>query len=221
MHNIFQKFKKYSLVSEKKFINNLLLVEKYKLQSGCVVECGVWKGGMIAGIAELLGNRYQYHLFDSFDGMPLASNEDGELAKKWQDDEFFRTFHNNLCVESSFVKKAMELANINNYEIHKGDFSKVFAEYKFTEDIMVLRLDSDWYESTKVCLENLYSRVIDGGIIIIDDYYSWEGCTKAIHEYIYTNNITDRIQQFNNDVAFIQKGFSSNFYTKFFDNDIK
>jgi hypothetical protein len=56
------------------------------------------------------------------------------------------------------------------------------------EPIALLRLDDDWYESTKCVLEHLAPRVKPGGIVIVDDYYCWEGCTRAVNEYAFNNN---------------------------------
>jgi hypothetical protein len=56
--------------------------------------------------------------------------------------------------------------------------------------IALLRLDGDWYDSTKICLEHLYPLLSPGGIIILDDYYCWEGCRKATDEYRQKNGIT-------------------------------
>jgi O-methyltransferase len=56
-------------------------------------------------------------------------------------------------------------------------------------EIAILRLDNDWYESTKFCLEKLYDKVIDGGIIIIDDYGHWVGAKRAVDEFREKNNI--------------------------------
>jgi hypothetical protein len=51
-------------------------------------------------------------------------------------------------------------------------------------DIAILRLDGDWYESTRICMETLYSKLVSGGICIIDDYGYNSGCRKAVHEYL-------------------------------------
>ncbi len=55
-------------------------------------------------------------------------------------------------------------------------------------DIAVLRLDGDWYESTKCCLENLYDNVVSGGSIIIDDY-QLKGCKLAVHEFVLDRKV--------------------------------
>lgn len=56
--------------------------------------------------------------------------------------------------------------------------------------IAILRLDGDWYASTKVCLEYLFDEVVPGGIVIIDDYGAYEGCRRAVDEFLVSRNIT-------------------------------
>ena len=76
----------------------------------------------------------------------------------------------------------------NNLRIIKGWFQDTLPVNK-PERIAVLRLDGDWYESTKVCLNELFDRVVNGGVIVIDDYGDWEGCKKAIDEFFEERKI--------------------------------
>jgi len=55
------------------------------------------------------------------------------------------------------------------------------------------------------CLENIYDKVVPGGIIIIDDYYAWDGCSKAIHDFLSKEGLNDRVGQWRNDVGYILK----------------
>jgi O-methyltransferase len=57
--------------------------------------------------------------------------------------------------------------------------------FDLPDQIALLRLDTDWYESTKVSLEQLYPRLVPGGVLIIDDYGHWQGCRKAVDDYFY------------------------------------
>jgi hypothetical protein len=68
------------MIPRNRFIENLQLTLNYKNQKGAIVECGVWKGGMIAAMAELSGNKNVYYLFDSFEGLPKVENIDGQEA---------------------------------------------------------------------------------------------------------------------------------------------
>lgn len=67
---------------------------------------------------------------------------------------------------------------------HKGWFQNtVPADKQNIKSIAILRLDGDWYDSTKVCIENLYDKVVPGGFVIFDDYGLYEGCKKAVDEF--------------------------------------
>ena len=80
--------------------------------------------------------------------------------------------------------------NEKNVVIKKGWFRDTLPVSKNEiGKIAILRLDGDWYESTKVCLDNLYDKVASGGYIIIDDYGHWEGAKKATDEFLAKKGI--------------------------------
>jgi O-methyltransferase len=191
--SLYQKYKEFTMIPESIFNANIELCKEYRDVPGCVVECGVWKGGMIAGIAEVLGNGRNYFLFDSFEGLPLCTEEDGKGADDWQKDTASPTYFNNCGADISFAEKAMAMSGVANKQIIKGWYSDTLPNFDFKEKIAILRLDSDWYNSTMDCLNNLYRKVAHGGIIIVDDYYIWPGCTRAIHEYLFKSNVRDTI----------------------------
>jgi hypothetical protein len=83
---IYKKYRDFTMIPEGGFVQNLRLVESVRHISGCVVECGVWRGGMSAAMALLLGPDRTYYLFDSFEGLPPAKAIDGEAANHWQCD---------------------------------------------------------------------------------------------------------------------------------------
>jgi O-methyltransferase len=66
-------------------------------------------------------------------------------------------------------------------------------------------MDGDWYDSTMCILNNLFHQVVPGGCLIIDDYHCWDGCSKAIHDFLSQNKRPERINMFNDRVAFIVK----------------
>jgi O-methyltransferase len=72
--------------------------------------------------------------------------------------------------------------------------------------IAILRLDADWYESTLQCLQALYPHVARGGLILVDDYYWWDGCALAVHEYFAQRDELERIRQSPAGVAYLVKG---------------
>src|SRR5436309_2758654 len=81
---IYRKYRKFSMVPEKSYIGNLRLCHEFRKVEGCIVECGVWRGGMSAGISEILGGDRRYILFDSFEGLPEPKELDGKAAHDWK-----------------------------------------------------------------------------------------------------------------------------------------
>jgi hypothetical protein len=97
-----------------------------------------------------------------------------------------------------FLKVASDLEseNVSNYRRVIYEIETLLNEKdksKIPEKIAILRLDTDWYESTKVPLENFYDQITAGGYIIIDDYLTCFGSRKAVDEYLSNNNIQTEI----------------------------
>jgi O-methyltransferase len=199
---IYNKYKSYSMIPIETYMDNLLLCDSINSIQGCIIECGVWRGGMIAGIYNYATKKRKCILFDSFEGLPDVRENDGEAAKIWQEANNGIGL-DNCKSEISFAEKAMKLANSQNHNIVKGWFDKTIPDFKLSEPIAILRLDGDWYDSTMVCLENLYPLVAENGLIIIDDYYAWDGCSRAVHDYLSKNNLPLRISQTVNGVCYI------------------
>lgn len=177
------------------FWRNMLLVDQRRHVGGCVVECGVWRGGMSAGMAEVLGPDREYFLFDSFEGLPPAQVVDGKTAIDWQADTRSAAYHDNCRAPIEFAERAMRLSGVPDYHIIKGWFTKTLPEFIPPCPIAVLRLDGDWYESTLIVLESLYEYLAPGALIIVDDYYAWDGCSRAIHDFLSQNQSVTRITQ--------------------------
>jgi len=191
---IYRRFKPFTMISPQIFIENLTLADRVKRINGCVVECGVWRGGMSAGIATVLGPSRKYFLFDSFEGLPPAKEIDGPAAREWQQRTDAPDYHQNCSAESHFAQQAMRQAGAKNVELVTGWFEKTVPPHRLGDPIALLRLDGDWYESTIVCLENLFHRVVPGGLIIIDDYYTWDGCSRAVHDFLSARSAIERIE---------------------------
>lgn len=189
---LYSRYKEYTMISKTSYINNLLLIEKFSKSNGAVVECGVWRGGMIAGMASILGRNRTYHLFDSFEGLPDVQKIDGEAARIWQEDVTSPTYFDNCKAEEGYAVRLMENLKVP-FKVHKGWFSETMKNLNSFDEIDVLRLDADWYDSTIQCLSALFPHVRKGGIILIDDYYTWEGCSKAVHDYLSNEKSSARI----------------------------
>jgi O-methyltransferase len=167
---------------------------------GDFVECGVWRGGnaiVAAEIFKLYNSPKKVWLFDTFKGMTAPTEEDvrisdGKLAKhRYLSDD--RGTHNEWCyasiddVRNNFIKKGLLSKNVVFVE---GDILETLNNTppEVPSKISVLRLDTDWYESTKMELEILYPALSVGGCLIIDDYGAWSGSKKATDEYFQKLN---------------------------------
>jgi hypothetical protein len=89
----------------------------------------------------------------------------------------------------------MALSGAKNVTITKGWFSDTLPGFPWNAPIALLRLDGDWFDSTMTCLESLYQHVSPNGLIIIDDYYFWDGCTRAVHHFLDKYGYPARISQ--------------------------
>jgi O-methyltransferase len=201
---LYDRYKGYTMLPQQHFVLNLDLCNSFRQVPGDYVECGVWRGGMSAAIAEVLGEQRQLHLFDSFEGLPPAREIDGKAALAWQQNTTSPDYFDNCTADERFVKEAMTLARHENYCLYKGWFDKTLPG-SIQRPIGILRLDGDWYDSTMACLDNLYPKVVAGGLIILDDYYAWDGCAKAVHDYLSKIQAPTRVFQWHNSIAYLIK----------------
>jgi hypothetical protein len=178
---------------------------------GCFVECGVWKGGSSAIMALAIKNAGQerhLHLFDSFEGLPEPTEKDGDYAATYSGGRNQGKLATvNQCRAGLDEVRNLMLDKIKVPEklahFHVGWFQNTIpVDASQIGPIALLRLDGDWYDSTKICLEHLYPLLSSGGIIILDDYYCWEGCRKATDEYCQKNNINCPIHRIDVDAGF-------------------
>ncbi len=205
--SIYKKFKDFTMIPETTYIKNLLIAHHALNKEGCVVECGVWRGGMSAGIADLLGGSKKYYLFDSFEGLPLAKPIDGAAALAWQANENSPLYHDNNSAKIEFAEKAMAMSAATDFEIVKGWFNETLPQFAPSEEISVLRLDADWFDSTLVCLECLSPYMAKDGIIILDDYYTWDGCSKAVHYFLTKTESPMKVSRLYGEICVLHHNF--------------
>lgn len=162
---------------------------------GDFVECGVWKGGNALIAAEIF-RRYgldkKVYLFDTFMGMTEPSGDDRAIAdnkpaiNKYKTEQ--RQTHNNWCyspieeVRANFAKR--DMLSKSTVFVQGPVEETLLVTSNVPAKISILRLDTDWYESTKIELETLYPKISLGGCLIIDDYGFWSGSRKATDEYL-------------------------------------
>jgi O-methyltransferase len=161
---------------------------------GDLVECGVWRGGsMMAAAKVLLANEAAdrtLHLFDTFAGMPppmavdvnLRGENASELLDRAKDSRSSASIWAIAPLDA--VRSVMHATGYDPQRIKYvvGRVEDTLPAHA-PERIALLRLDTDWYESTYHELVHLYPRLSVGGVLIIDDYGHWQGCRKAVDEY--------------------------------------
>lgn len=172
---------------------------------GDFVECGVWRGGtsMLTALTLLSmdASDRRLWLYDTFAGMtePTAADVspwDGPIAhRRWKGKQAGAV--NKWCygsldeVRHNMASTLYPMANVN---LVQGDVLQTLTQ-TVPDKIAVLRLDTDWYESTRMELEALYPRLVPHGVLLIDDYGAWEGCRKAVDTYLRDNRINILLQR--------------------------
>jgi O-methyltransferase len=163
---------------------------------GALVECGVARGGASAIMAltsQIFGTvRRTKWLFDSYEGMPEATAEDYVGEKRG---EFIRSLDKGECLGTieEVGKLMFDELGFEKDEVYlvKGWFQDSVPTHRDQiNEIAILRLDGDWYESTKIPLDNFYDKISVGGFVIVDDYATCFGSRRAVDEFMATRNIT-------------------------------
>jgi O-methyltransferase len=176
---------------------SLLNAVRYVTQEsvpGDLVECGVWRGGSVMAMArELTALGFadrRIWLYDTFAGMTLPTYRDveagsGKSAQSMLDATPIGDGNNVWCSAGRAEVEANLRATkfpMEQFTIVEGDICTTVHEWA-PDSIALLRLDTDWYESTRVELEVLYPKLVVGGVCILDDYGHWDGARQAVDEY--------------------------------------
>jgi hypothetical protein len=160
---------------------------------GDFVECGTWRGGLAALMAHKIKEKQlqkQLWVYDTFQGMTEPTLQDGNIAITEFDSKKIDngTFSNWCRATLDIVKNTLSLVDENFDEYTTfvvGKVEDTLLEHRtIPNTISLLRLDTDWYESTKMEFEILYPLISSNGIIIVDDYSAWEGSNNATEEYL-------------------------------------
>jgi hypothetical protein len=158
---------------------------------GDIVECGVWRGGssvMAAVTLAEIGATRRLWLYDTFEGMPPPGEHDvrysGEHARA-----SLKSEERVAGAANDWAWATLDDVRANLAATGHADVEYVVGRVEETipanapGQIALLRLDTDWYESTRHELEQLYPRLAEGGVLIIDDYGHWQGARRAVDEY--------------------------------------
>jgi hypothetical protein len=193
--DIYEKVKDQTMTSPERVYSLLEAVRYVEVNQipGAIVECGVWKGGSMMAVAQMLqkmgASSRELYLYDTFEGMSEPEEMDktysgqhaSELLKKDADKE-----KNLVWAYSTLdtVKEGMKTTRYPPEKIHyiKGKVEDTIPA-TIPNQIALLRLDTDWYESTRHELIHLFPILSKTGVLILDDYGHWAGAKKAVDEY--------------------------------------
>lgn len=166
---------------------------------GDLVECGVWRGGSsVAMIRTLLSREVRNRdlwLYDTFEGMTAPTKQDVDCFGIPADNFMPRDLDNHQTPTAGYCEAPLDDVRSNverwgypSQRVHyvKGKVEDTIPQ-QVPEQISLLRLDTDWFESTWHELIHLYPRLVPGGILIIDDYGHWQGCRQAVDQYLSEN----------------------------------
>ncbi len=187
----------YTMTSPER-VQALVNAARYVVANGIegdFVECGVWRGGSSMAVAltfkELGDVSRHLYLYDTYEGMNAPTEHDvtldGERADATFADRRLSDDASDWCrsplddVEQNLAKTGYPRAKLH---FVKGKVEETIPAEMPNGPIALLRLDTDWYESTRHELEHLYPRLVRGGVLIIDDYGHWAGARKAVDDYI-------------------------------------
>ena len=183
------------LVRRWNLIKSLHYINQNKLE-GDIVECGIWRGGNLF-LAKKIQDLYYKNIkrtfygYDTFEGMPEPSIYDGQ--------KIIQIYKNFLKKSERWTKASLEdvensikklFLSLDNFNLIKGKVEDTLIDKKnLPSKISLLRLDTDFYQSTKVELEILYPLLVQKGVLIIDDYGDFIGCRKAVDDYFSNKNV--------------------------------
>lgn len=159
---------------------------------GDIVECGVWRGGSMHAVARTLtaaGDQSRdLYLYDTFEGMPPPTEDDvrwdgqraADMLENQDRDSYVWAIASLEDVQTGFRDVPYPAERIHYVQ---GKVEETIPD-QLPEQISVLRLDTDWYESTAHELKHMYDRLSPGGVLMLDDYGHWAGAKKATDEFI-------------------------------------
>ena len=175
-------------------VDSVRYLERHQVP-GAFVECGVWRGGsmMAAALALSGASKREFFLFDTYEGMPPPSDVDidfrGNTAERLLNDP---SLAGDITAVAHLdeVRRNMASTKYPESQIHyiEGKVEDTIPAMA-PDQIALLRLDTDWYESTRHELEHLFPRLVSGGVLIVDDYGHWKGARQAVDEYLDSTGI--------------------------------
>lgn len=169
---------------------------------GDLVTCGVFRGGssaVLAGANRESGVQRDSWLFDSFEGLPEPTERDGHEVQEM--------YYKGWCAASEDdVRRLFARLDLMNSNVHivKGWFQDTLPGSSI-QQIALLHIDADWYNSVRICLTTLFDRVRSNGVIVLDDYGSWEGCRDATNDFFSEQNLDLALLRYCGHAAYFRK----------------
>ena len=191
---IFDFIVPYTVCDNERIFNVLELVDRVAKENipGDFVEAGVFKGGIIMAMAlkcKQLGLNRKIYAYDTFSGMTQPTELDINLHNvpaEFLMDPSSPMYSKNVFCKSTLeeTKANIEKTGYDNIVFCQGDITQTDIN-TIPKDIALLRLDTDWYESTKFELKHFEPNVVKGGYVIVDDYGHWRGSRRAVDEFLH------------------------------------
>lgn len=217
--DIIRRVQPFTMTSKER-VFALVQAVRYLIEAGvpgAFVECGVWRGGSMMAVAQVLlrlgcADR-ELHLFDTFEGMPQPTHLDVDYAGVAAMTEFVRTRRGTDA--SDWCSAAVDDVRRNLLSTGYGEKQMKFIQGRVEntvpacapDSIALLRLDTDWYESTLHEMVHLFPRLSPGGVLIIDDYGYWQGARRAVDEYFAKQRIAILLDRVDNTGRIAVKRF--------------
>lgn len=201
-NGIFQDVRAYTMISPERLFAVLQAVKYVGSANlpGAIVECGVWRGGVMMAVAKTMLSLgmidRDLYLFDTFEGMPQPTQIDKDFKNRPAQKKFELTKRSSDSSDWCAASIENVLENMLSTGYPRDQIHLIPGKVENTipvsapEKIAILRLDTDWFESTRHELIHLYPRLMTGGVLIIDDYGHWQGARKAVDDYFSTYNIS-------------------------------
>ena len=174
--------RRWALIKSIHYINKNMI-------NGDIVECGIWRGGNLFLAKKIQDTYYKnikrkFYGYDTFEGMPEPTIYDGlKSIKIYQELKSRNKSWTKASLEDVINSTKKLFSSHNDFNFVKGKVEITLNnQNNLPKNISLLRLDTDFYESTKIELEILYPLLVDKGVLIIDDY-EFPGCRKAVDEY--------------------------------------
>lgn len=193
IHGVREEHLSYLGVADLQVLARATAFADHSGHEGLIIEAGTARGGSAIAMAAAKDPARPMKVYDVFGMIPEPSEEDGEdIHKRYEKikageskgvgGETYYGYRDDLYTEvtESFARHGVEVG-ANNVDLVQGLFQDTID--LSDQPVAFAHLDGDWYESTIVCLERIAPLLVTGGRIVLDDYYHWSGCRKAVDEY--------------------------------------